>query len=657
MTLTILNDISIASSSAMTGLFDVNGAAVEKSSVSPSFAQINLFETLMAKTLESQGTQKSEGATDFTGALGLGSNGVRDDLLAALAEKEAPSVLIDGALNNAVAVLLDSTSRNSAGDVSSDIQNGNIEQEAVGSVSVPVPKEKPGDEEVTSGLLVKHETLAILCPVWLPSGPVADVQAGGNSPRSISPEQSLGKLVASLYDETLAGDGGLTLSSSIVGQPSDRVVAYILDSLGTLSKVSIPAGILSSVGIDKKAAVTPDGKLSLSFSETVPTVAKAITQESARAGVKVPVAKESGSEAVSSAVVAERRPAILLIAPQGSDVSISQLKSLAEALPSASVHGQIESAPKWTGGIGLDSAVSSNAIVSGQSNSSVNQAGKININGAEAGNVFVTGVKNNPAISAPGSNAQVSNVPAFATTAVFPGERAASPVAVGGNPVPAQVDVKPPAREVAGTQISSESADTAAGKHIQTAAQSVKYTADRGEVSVPAGKTGAILNKVIVDDSSSDTETASAAHAAVNAVIQPAVQTEVASVRTIDIQATAAQVLSSELDEASKAFTIAQAADNVAEAILVKPGLPAGEGEIRIMLQPDILGGTEIQIQSSNGNLSITFIPTQTEAAAVLMASQPQLAALMSERITNYNINVQILPAAQLNSRSKKTSI
>ena len=87
---------------------------------------------------------------------------------------------------------------------------------------------------------------------------------------------------------------------------------------------------------------------------------------------------------------------------------------------------------------------------------------------------------------------------------------------------------------------------------------------------------------------------------------------------------------------------LVEAAQAVADTLLVTPGLLRGEGEVRIRLRPDVLDGAEIQISVTGRNLAVSFTPTTEEVATLIERCQPQLTAHLAERIHAFQIAVDV---------------
>ena len=87
---------------------------------------------------------------------------------------------------------------------------------------------------------------------------------------------------------------------------------------------------------------------------------------------------------------------------------------------------------------------------------------------------------------------------------------------------------------------------------------------------------------------------------------------------------------------------LVQAAEAVADTILVSPGLLRGEGEIRVQLKPDVLDGTEIRIGVAGRNLDVAFMPRTADMSALIEQCRPQLEQHLAARIHRFTVNVSV---------------
>ena len=80
------------------------------------------------------------------------------------------------------------------------------------------------------------------------------------------------------------------------------------------------------------------------------------------------------------------------------------------------------------------------------------------------------------------------------------------------------------------------------------------------------------------------------------------------------------------------------AAEAVADTIMVTPGLLAGEGQIRVQLRPDVLAGTEIQINVTGKAIAVEFLPQTTDMGVLIQRCLPQLEQHLAARIHSFTI-------------------
>ena len=80
------------------------------------------------------------------------------------------------------------------------------------------------------------------------------------------------------------------------------------------------------------------------------------------------------------------------------------------------------------------------------------------------------------------------------------------------------------------------------------------------------------------------------------------------------------------------------AAEAVADAIMVTPGLLSGDGRIHVQLKPDVLGGTEIQLNVTGRTIAVEFQPQTVEMGALIQRSLPQLEEHLAARVHSFTI-------------------
>ena len=116
----------------------------------------------------------------------------------------------------------------------------------------------------------------------------------------------------------------------------------------------------------------------------------------------------------------------------------------------------------------------------------------------------------------------------------------------------------------------------------------------------------------------------------------PGVQSvEAVSARTIEVADRVPKAMSA-------SEVLIQAAEAVADAILVSPGLLRGEGEIRVQLKPDVLDGTEIRIGVTGRQMDVSFMPTNADMSALIEQCRPQLEQHLAARIHRFTVNVSV---------------
>ena len=85
---------------------------------------------------------------------------------------------------------------------------------------------------------------------------------------------------------------------------------------------------------------------------------------------------------------------------------------------------------------------------------------------------------------------------------------------------------------------------------------------------------------------------------------------------------------------------LAAAAEAVADRILVSPDLAGGEGEIRISLRKEVLGGSGISLTVSGQTLTVAIEPATADAAQLVERNLAQLQTTLGERVHAYKVTV-----------------
>ena len=96
------------------------------------------------------------------------------------------------------------------------------------------------------------------------------------------------------------------------------------------------------------------------------------------------------------------------------------------------------------------------------------------------------------------------------------------------------------------------------------------------------------------------------------------------------------------IQKLSETEVLVQAAEAVADTILVSPGLLRGQGEVRIQLRPDVLEGTEIRIAVTGRQMDVQFMPQTQDMAVLIEQCRPQLEQHLAGRIRTFQIAVVV---------------
>ena len=110
---------------------------------------------------------------------------------------------------------------------------------------------------------------------------------------------------------------------------------------------------------------------------------------------------------------------------------------------------------------------------------------------------------------------------------------------------------------------------------------------------------------------------------------------EAAGARTVELAERVTKAMSA-------SEVLVQAAEAVADAILVSPGLLRGEGELRVQLKPDVLDGTEILIGVTGRQMEVVFMPQTADMSLLIEQCRPQLEQHLASRIHRFSVNVSV---------------
>jgi len=113
-----------------------------------------------------------------------------------------------------------------------------------------------------------------------------------------------------------------------------------------------------------------------------------------------------------------------------------------------------------------------------------------------------------------------------------------------------------------------------------------------------------------------------------------------------DVAPTAiADIFSIEIDPAAataKTRELVEAAEQVADAILVTPSLVRGDGEITIRLKPTVLDGSEISMKAKGTDISVIIVPATPSVAHIVEQSKVQFEQMLAERLPTFQVAVSV---------------
>ena len=113
-----------------------------------------------------------------------------------------------------------------------------------------------------------------------------------------------------------------------------------------------------------------------------------------------------------------------------------------------------------------------------------------------------------------------------------------------------------------------------------------------------------------------------------------------------DVAPTAiADIISIEIDPAAataKTRELVEAAEQVADAILVTPSLVRGDGEITIRLKPTVLDGSEISMKAKGTDISVIIVPATPSVAHIVEQSKVQFEQMLAERLPTFQVAVSV---------------
>lgn len=112
------------------------------------------------------------------------------------------------------------------------------------------------------------------------------------------------------------------------------------------------------------------------------------------------------------------------------------------------------------------------------------------------------------------------------------------------------------------------------------------------------------------------------------------------------VGSTVAASVNAKVEAVSNAQVLIEAAEAVAETIMVSPGLLRGDGEVSVRLKPDVLQGTQIRVVSESGRLTVSFLPTVESMALMLERCQGQLVQHLATHVPSVRIAVKVKKVA-----------
>ena len=98
----------------------------------------------------------------------------------------------------------------------------------------------------------------------------------------------------------------------------------------------------------------------------------------------------------------------------------------------------------------------------------------------------------------------------------------------------------------------------------------------------------------------------------------------------------------------ARTMAIADTVDKIVDAIVgqivVTPALTRGDGNVRIVLKPTVLDGSEISMTAKDGTLSVSIVPTTQEAERLASVALPRLETALAEHVSAFrHVSVAIV--------------
>lgn len=93
------------------------------------------------------------------------------------------------------------------------------------------------------------------------------------------------------------------------------------------------------------------------------------------------------------------------------------------------------------------------------------------------------------------------------------------------------------------------------------------------------------------------------------------------------------------------------AAEAVADAVLVSSGFVNGEGRMLVRLQPEVLGGSEVQIVAKGGTLTVVVNPATQDVQAIVEANRAQFEQHLAEKVHSWRVSVAVRRGVKTDER------
>ena len=93
------------------------------------------------------------------------------------------------------------------------------------------------------------------------------------------------------------------------------------------------------------------------------------------------------------------------------------------------------------------------------------------------------------------------------------------------------------------------------------------------------------------------------------------------------------------------------AAEAVADAVLVSSGFVNGEGQMLVRLQPEVLGGSEVQIVAKGGTLTVVVNPATQDVQTIVEANRAQFEQHLAEKVHSWRISVAVRRGVKTDER------